>query len=251
MTKRGMSVAEKIRKAQVAVVRRLNDYHIFLDQAIPVLAMAHNEYKRSASLTDRRYFVPSRTRRSVAKRTDAELKAIYDGFLNRDLFATTLIAAVSLLESFLFDSLGAVLRAYPRKLALTPRGEQGDRQVPLSVVVEAADLADVINAMVARRLQTASYVSPREYLTYLHVVAGVDTRDPAFDAYIEVKASRDLVVHNAGYVNESYLSKVGDSARGGLGDLLPIDQAYFDRSIAVLKRVATIVQRETWRTFAH
>jgi hypothetical protein len=249
MAKRGSALAERIRRLQVVVVRQLNDHHIFLDQALPILKKARAEYEQSTHRADRKYYVPSRTKRGVAKRTDAELKAIYDAFINRDLLATTLIATVSLFEAFLFDVIRAVLTAYPKKLSISLQGTQGDPQVPLSAVIRADDLADVLEAVIARRIHAASYASPRDYLTYFETVTGVGTSDPVFAAYNEIKASRDILVHNSGVVNDIYLEKVGRLKRAAREKLLPIDQAYFDSCLAVLKRIANVIQAETLQLY--
>jgi hypothetical protein len=71
-------LARKIYSFQNKIVRELNDAHIFLAQAQPLLLDARARYEESKSKSDRRYFVPSIDKRKVAKRTDKELKEIYD-----------------------------------------------------------------------------------------------------------------------------------------------------------------------------
>ena len=68
--------------------------------------------------------------------------------------------------------------------------------------------------------------------------------DEAFSDYIEIKATRDLLVHNAGRINHIYISKAEDKARGDIGDKVVIDENYFNHCIAVMKRVSVVVQRD-------
>ena len=50
---------------------------------------------------------------------------------------------------------------------------------------------------------------------------------PAYHKYIEIKATRDIYIHNKGNANEMYLSKAGSHARVKAEEFLPIDTIYF------------------------
>ena len=54
---------------------------------------------------------------------------------------------------------------------------------------------------------------------------------------MEIKATRDVLVHNAGIVNETYLRKVRGKSRGQLGELIPLDKTYLDDSVTSMKRL--------------
>ena len=245
----GATLAERIRKRQAALVRELNDQHIFVQQALPVLEKSQRERAKSKDESDRRYVVPSRKKKGVARRTDAEVKRIYDAFLDRELFATSLIAAVSRTEAFVFDVLRMVLVEYPQKLAISVQGNRGDLSVQLSDVLSAKALVDLTNSMIDRRLNAASYATPRDYLTYFEAVTGIGVAGADFDSFVEIKATRDLLVHNSGIVNATYLEKVGAGKRAKAGKLIPVDRAYYDLCIAVLKKVAGLINSGGWRAF--
>lgn len=69
------ALARKIYSLQNKIVRELNNAHIFLEQAQPLLIETKVQYEGSKSKEDRRYYVPSiDKKRKIAKRTDAELK---------------------------------------------------------------------------------------------------------------------------------------------------------------------------------
>ncbi|CDF62022.1 hypothetical protein XFF6166_300026 [Xanthomonas citri pv. fuscans] len=70
------SFAKRTYKLQNAIVRELNNAHIFLEQTVPVLDDAKSAYGRSKSKKDKRYYVPSTKKGKFAKRTDVELRMV-------------------------------------------------------------------------------------------------------------------------------------------------------------------------------
>lgn len=60
-----------------------------------------------------------------------------------------------------------------------------------------------------------------------------------------MKASRDLIIHNGGRINQLYLDKAGRKARGGIDDKLDIDEDYFEEVIMNAKALSGAIQRET------
>jgi hypothetical protein len=249
MRDEGGSLAERIRKRQASLVRELNDQHIFIQNAIPVLDGQRKDLALSIDEDDRKFEVPSRKKKGVARRTDAELKRIYDVHVKRELYATSLMAAVSRTEAFLFDVLWMVLSRYPQKLALSNQGNPGDLTVPLAAFLDADTLGDVGDALIRRRLNGVAYLAPRDYLRYFNAVTGIDVAAPEFIEFIEIKATRDLLVHNSGIVNDVYLEKAATGARGKKDKMIPIDRGYYDSSIAVMKKLAGIINHGAWGAF--
>lgn len=80
------SFAKSTYKLQNTIVRELNNAHIFLEQIVPVLDDAKTTYSKSKSRKEKRYYVPSTKKGKFAKRTDVELKVIYDQYLNSGLY---------------------------------------------------------------------------------------------------------------------------------------------------------------------
>ena len=244
-------IAIQVNRLHLAFVNKIDDTHIFAQQSIPLLEIFRSELTDSKSREHHRYFVPTVKSRggTPQKRSDKELKEIYDRFIYRELYENLIVTAVSQFESYLFEVLRIVISAYPMKLALSIRGGEATREIPLNLLLNANSLSEVIARVIERRLNEVSYASPKEYLEYLGKIAGIDTTDPAFLDYIEIKATRDLLIHNSGFINEIYLSKVGDKKRGEIGQVATIDTDYFDLCMATLKRLSGIIQRDTTKTF--
>ena len=116
------SLARRIYSLQNKIVRELNNAHIFLEQAQPLLVEAKAKYENSKSKADRRYYVPSVDRKKFAKRTDAELKEIYSHYTSNGLFEAFLVNSVSQFESFLADVLITFLTHYPLRITETVQG---------------------------------------------------------------------------------------------------------------------------------
>ena len=242
-------LALRIASLQYAFVRQINDAHIFLNQALPLLQEAKMEFVDSGHKKDRRYYVPAIRRTKFAKRKDFELREIYSRFLDGGLYETFFISSVSQFESFLMDALALVISDYPEKLGISVPGVAAGRQTNINVLFDSATLEEARDRVIAEHLSTVFRAAPTSYLRYVKEVVGVHTTDAAFDEYIEIKATRDLLVHNTGKINNVYLSKVGTKARGKLGDRVTVSRDYFDHSLATLKRCSGVVKRDVERIF--
>ncbi len=247
MAKRDLAL--RISSLQNALIRDANDMHIFLNQAVPLLEYAKTEYATSRSKRDRRYYVPSIGRTKFAKRKDTELKEIYDRFANYAIYEAFLVTAVSRFESFLSDVLREVFLDYPKKLGSNAAGISGKRQVPVEVLLEARDIKEAIEETIRQHLTSVFYAGPSEYLSYVGQIVGVNFPSAERDKYLEIKATRDLMVHGSGTINALYISRSGSRARGSIGDEALVDQKYFDASLATMKRLAGAVKRDAEKTF--
>jgi len=257
------SLAYQIYRLQLRVVRELNDVHIFVQQALPLLQAAKQHYESSGHMEDREYFVPAvrkdkknpagvpRLYTKAAMRTDNELKELYDRFISRELMNNLLVATVSKFESFLFEVLYLVMTKYPKKVSLSLKGVEAPKSVPLEVLLDANDLKAALDQVIRARLHAVSYAGPKEYLEFFSKTTGVPVDDQAFPRYVELKATRDLLVHADGIVNDIYLSKADTHVRGKVGELIPIDIKYFEHALAAMKRVAGVIKRETENTFSN
>jgi hypothetical protein len=245
------SMCDGVRRLHLELYQRLNDIYIFTQQAMPLLNVGRSFSSGSKFKgLDKRYYVPGKSHTSFARRTDAELQAIFGSFLDRELYASLLATMVSTTESFLSDVLERVLLLYPRKLTVTPQGNQIGRDIPISLLFESPDLPALVRSVIQSRLHSLAYASPHQYLAYFKAVTGVDTDEHAFSNFVEIKAARDLIIHNRGVINEIYLEKAGGLARGAVGDVVEINHQYFKHAIAQLKRVAGITKRDIEKVFA-
>ncbi|WP_138223197.1 hypothetical protein [Nibricoccus aquaticus] len=230
-------------------MRELNDSHIFLSQAAPVLKDAREPFASSTHEEDRKYFVPALGKSKIAQRTDQELKAIYDRFLSSGLFEAFLVASISAFEAFLLKVLREIISEYPGKLSISVPGVSACKTAPISTIFDASSLEEAQEAVIAEHLSGVFYAQPKAYLDYAKKIIGIEEPDDAFEQYLEMKATRDLLVHSDGVINSVYLAKAEPNARGNIGQRLVVDGNYFENSIAALKRIAGIIKRDSEGNF--
>jgi hypothetical protein len=227
----------------------MNDLYIFVHKSFPILQQMQDQYEISTHKKDRRYYVPTRGRKKFARRKDKEIREIYSRFLSRELFENLIVTAISQFESFLFVVLRLVFLKYPKKLTINIRGIDTEKGIPLAILLDTENRAEALEKVIERQLNGLSYAPPSAYLDYVKRVCGVDTSDPAFVDYIELKASRDLIIHNSGIINASYLLKAGVEKRGNVGEKIAVNESYFDHCLATLKRLSGIIRRDIDKHF--
>ena len=250
------TVAERIKKLERRFRYRVNDTHIFAQQAIPLLELQKQELATNSGNRNRRFAIPStQTTKTTqinraAQRDDRQLNAIYERFITRELYENFILNSISQFESLLFDILRIVITFYPQKLTVSPKkGAEVNRNISLDVLLNATDLPDALAMVVDKRLGEISYASPKDYLEYISKIIGVDTSDDFFFDYLEIKATRDLIIHNSGVINETYLYKAGEKKRGEKGEKVKVDVEYFNHCIATLKKVASTISRFVEKNF--
>lgn len=158
---------------------------------------------------------------STRKYTKSELLGRYQFLAFHQMPVNGLAQLVTIVEALLGDVLRTVVVRYPHKLG-------AKRALPLQSVLEAQSLEEVHLKATDSLLNELSYKSPAEFADALEVLLSVNLLEcPAFHKYVELKATRDIHVHNRGVANDTYLKKAGSHARAARGMFLPVDIPYF------------------------
>ena len=91
-----------------------------------------------------------------------------------------------------------------------------------------------------RELNEIKYERVADWFAYLERIAklGVPTAEE-IERLAEIKAGRDILVHNKGVVNATYLSKAGKCARFAVGQRLDIDLEYHLASWEAIKKLVS------------
>jgi len=213
-----------------------------------MLVDAKETFETSKSKSDKRYYVPSVDRKKFAKRTDHELKNIYDEYINYGLFEAFLTNSVSLFESFLGNVLLEYFQHYPLKLTQKVPKTPACPDVSAKDVIDAENKDDIFHKLVERHLSNVFHQRPDIYMEYISKIMGVK-KDASFRDYYEISATRDLIVHNDLYINHLYLDKSKSKARGQLGDKLIVDKSYYYDSLAKLKKVSGAIKRDVEKKY--
>lgn len=238
---------KRIYQHHLNIVKDLNNSHIVIQRTRDILLQEIAQIKYTEANSDKTYKVPSRKGRlfsTDAFRTDKELKGLLKEIAERELFENFIVTNVSKFESYLFKTLTEVIYDYPEKLGINVNGIKAYKTVPIDFVMGSQSIEELMTKVIVDRINSISYASPQEYLQFFQEVTGCKTQDEEFIDFIEIKATRDLLVHNDKTVNNIYLEKAGDKKRGNINEVIPIDGKYFDFTIATMKRISGIVRRE-------
>ncbi|TIQ17863.1 MAG: hypothetical protein E5X51_28595 [Mesorhizobium sp.] len=103
----------------------------------------------------------------------------------------------------------------------------------------------MIRRFVAMKCEGLMFGKPSEYLDKAAKVLTIELDADLVKAFIEIKASRDIIIHNGGRINNLYIDKAGDQRRGEDGEELVIDRAYFRQVIVTLKKLSGEIQSKT------
>ena len=247
-------ITKEINKQRLILTKRLNDMHIFIYQAIPLLLDYQNNYQ-SKSKSPKKYYVPSSKFKKIAYRSDKQLKEIFNQFIHKSLYENFIVISVSRFEAYLFYVLKTILTEYPEKLRVTLKNSEPNRnpdsnkKVDLDLIFESKNRDEIITKIISERLYQVSYLPPNEYLQYFKNVTGVNIPKDIYNNYTEIKATRDLLIHSFGIVNETYLKKVGKLKRSKENEPVPIDAKYYDHCVASLKELAIYIYEEISKIF--
>jgi len=250
------TLGRRIYRLHIQLTRKINDTHIFLQSSLPKLRELEQEFSTSTWKKDRRYSTPKLNKTSFSRRKDSEVAVIFKRFLERELYETLLVSTVSRFKAFLADVISKVLRDYPQKLSITLGDErdsigrdQSAKSVSLDAVLRSGTYENLIENIIEARCESLFFAPPKKYIEYIGKSVSVDVSDDAFNKFMEIKASRDVIIHNSSVANAIYLSKAGTHARAKDGEMLVVDKKYFDHVVVITKRVSGIIARDAQTKF--
>jgi hypothetical protein len=149
-----------------------------------------------------------------------------------------LFQLVAITEAMLGDIVRALVRKYPQKLG-------GKRSIAIQTVLECSTIDDIHIRATDSLLNELSYKSPAEFAEALLALISINLFEcPAFHKYMEIKASRDIFIHNRGVANETYIRKAGTHQRVNAGTSLPADIQYFLESYEACLQLCEWLERE-------
>jgi hypothetical protein len=170
--------------------------------------------------------------------TRDELLARYQYLAFQQLPVNGIVQLVTIVDALLGDIVRSVVVRYPQKLG-------AKRSIQLQSVLESKSLEEVHLRATDALLNELSYKSPADFSAATHDLLSINLAEcPAFHKYIELKATRDIHIHNRGVVNETYLKKAGSHSRASSGAALPVDIQYFLESYEACLQVTEWLEAE-------
>ena len=158
------------------------------------------------------------------------------------------VLLVSRFEIMLSDILVYYLQQFPEKMEF--------RNSPFTTeqVVESTLTRDLLAIKSEKKVTSRMYGDTAEVLDFSLKTLSIDS--PAMDAtqvdyLVEIKQTRNLLLHNDLVVNETYKDKAGRFARSRkMGDQLRIDTAYVGDSLATIKYLVTNINERLSKKYA-
>jgi hypothetical protein len=232
-----MNEAEYIReinKLRNKFQKSLNNIHIWSSVAIDALEQVKHD---EDFLYYGRYSVPSSNskKKKIVEREPEEIQQIIANAQEYELYFSVFVYLVAQVEAFLNDVLFLILRYDNRRVKTTIQGIEFKKQVDISEIIDSSDKESLIDTIIKRNLIAIFYASPAKQLDYLSKVSGIVIDESLQADWIEYKATRDIIVHNSGKINDLYLQKCGNNARGKLDEQIIVDKPYFENAIGKMK----------------
>lgn len=175
--------------------------------------------------------------RIVVARRKSKIFQLLDEAIAHDLYKQALLSAVAVVEDYLIRMLNIILKWYPEKLTI------GEHKIDVSIVVKAESLGGVLQSIIEKQINSAFYTSPSKYFEYIERTLAIRLPTNVKASYAEYKASRDVLIHNSGIANSTYIRKAGKLARVKEDEKIPIDEGYFDDFIRGMKNLVAEVYK--------
>lgn len=164
------------------------------------------------------------------KVNESELSRLAQNYITGYLISATFQHFVSLFEQFMFDFLRLWLTEHPRSLS--------GRQLQFRSVLDATDKNEIVAGVVQKEVVGLTYRRVVDWFAYLEKIAQLGRPTEEQIARVaEIKASRDVLVHNDGVANATYVRKPMGKARFSEGEPLTISEPFHRESWELIKNI--------------
>ena len=168
--------------------------------------------------------------------TKEDLISRYEHICFSQLPINGIYQLVTIIEVLLVDILRGILLEFPNKIP-------SKRKIDAELVLEAGSLDEVKNSIINSLINELNYKSPREFAEEFEKYTGIKLLEqPAFHKYIELKATRDVYIHNSGVANSIYLTKAGTLSRVRIDEFLPVTIQYFLESYECCLQLTEVLE---------
>lgn len=150
---------------------------------------------------------------------------------------------VASVEDYLSKIMTWILLSDNRRIKCIVSGIHSVKEIAVVDLIDK-DRDTLIQDIVSQRLEGLFYAGPQKQREYFDKALSLKVDEDIWGKWVEIKARRDLVVHNAGVVNQVYMDKTKEYALCDLGKEAVIDENYFSNCIATLKTMIGRMDRD-------
>ncbi len=169
-------------------------------------------------------------------------RKIKNRIVSRDIYNSAFVSTVAAVEDYLSKIMMWILLCDNKRIKCTIAGINFSKEVAIVDLIDK-DKNTLIKNIIDQRVEGLFYASPQKQMEYFDKALGIKIDDDIWGKWVEIKARRDLWVHNAGIVNQVYIDKVREYKLCNLGNEAIIDQQYFSECVAILKSMIGRIDR--------
>ncbi|RCW51591.1 hypothetical protein [Halanaerobium sp. ST460_2HS_T2] len=230
----------KLSQDKLKTISALKESNSFISSALTEAA-----YCMSYSLFERMNYASKKLPKefeTIDNTTDLKQEdRRFQPFIRSYLF----VALIAELENYLSDLLFYVLVKYPGKIENTT--------LEFNEIIELKEMNEVIKEVAKKEVHNLLYKSPKEYKKRLDSLLSMEDSvlENIWPDYIEMKARRDIGVHNSWYKNELYENKISKvNIEVSEKEFLGVNNDYFEHSLEVGENLITIISNHCNRKFS-
>jgi hypothetical protein len=154
------------------------------------------------------------------------------------LMPMVFVYLVTCWDAFVLDTVRNILRVHPQVITT------GDAKTEMSraALWGARSIADVRNDLIEEVVRDLDY-DRKKLVKYFADYWGIDWKESGIllDDVVEIRARRDIWVHNNGVVNKQYVEMVGEDNSLKEGQVAKISGQYIDASVDKLTALAIYI----------
>lgn len=178
--------------------------------------------------------------RTVARNDGKKIKK---RIVSKDIYNSAFVSAVAAVEDYLSKIMTWILLYDNKRIKCTIAGVNFSKEVTVVDLIDK-DRDILIKNIIDQRVERLFYTSPQKQMEYFDKALGIKVDDDIWGKWIEIKARRDLWIHNAGVVNQIYIDKVREYKLCDFGAEAIIDEQYFGDCVATLKTMIGRIDRD-------
>ena len=120
------------------------------------------------------------------------------------MYYSTFTYLVAGMEDFFTQLIKPILKKDNRRLLVTVKDINFKSKYDIENIVLANNKETIIDLIIEDRIISIMYANPRCQAEYFRKALSIDISDEKWNIWYEIKATRDLIVHNLGTINETY-----------------------------------------------
>lgn len=216
-------LVEKLKEHRLLIIESFSqamEFKAFTDLSYIFATTLVEKYEQNLNLTLQHSIYGSATGMSDKKVTSADLPTHFSSAKNKYFFSLVHQQQVSLFENLFFDLLRILLLDRPERLSKK-------KQIEYEAIFSSQTKEEIIWKLVDRELNEIKYKNVTEWFEYITKAIGLaEIELEKSEKIAEAKATRDILVHNAGIVNQIYVNKSGSAARFKNGQMINVSGDY-------------------------